>query len=599
MEEIFRDLPFGPDALVSLGRVLESLKGAEISVSGPRSMTGRIASVVVENRRDEDGNVESQHRVALMTAGGLQQFILEDADNISFVDSTLDAQIKDALIRVSERSAQNKRTLVIESLGEGVRTLTIGYVVEVPLWKSSYRLILPPITEKEENLPARLQGWAVLENTSGQNWHDVELTILSGNPVTFRQALYATYYVDRPEVPVEVLGRVLPDPDTGEITERDLKQVGSMEDTGFQAALRGDSGALAPNARREESLQDVPLAVMALSSPGRAAVSDEAATQVVFRLPELVNVSDGESLVVPTIDRTIPAERVSLFVEDSASLNPMAAVKLLNDSETGLPPGVLTLNEIVDERGLERTAYLGDGRLSVLPKGEERVIAYALDEKIQVTSDHENKEQVTTAKIVNGVLVSTTVSEATTVYTIKAPEEEDRILLLDHPQDDGVLVRPANADVAKTANAFRIRQQLRAGETKTLNVVVQWPEQETITLINVDYRTLFAYANNKRLDDATRQAFSRLSQLRAALDAQDRRLADIEKQRNDIFSGQERIRENIKALPANSGIQSRYLRMLDSQEDELEQLAAGESATKSARTQAWQALKDYIESLEV
>ena len=61
------------------------------------------------------------------------------------------------------------------------------------------------------------QGWAVLENMSGQDWRDVEPTLVSGNPVTFRQALYAAYYVDRPEVPVEVLGRVLPAPDTGAI----------------------------------------------------------------------------------------------------------------------------------------------------------------------------------------------------------------------------------------------------------------------------------------------------------------------------------------------------------------------------------------------
>src|SRR5262249_16306821 len=71
---------------------------------------------------------------------------------------------------------------------------------------------LPASAEAEK---AHLQGWAVLENMSGQNWQSVELTLLSGNPVTFRQAIYEAYYINRPEVPVEVAGRVLPKPDSG------------------------------------------------------------------------------------------------------------------------------------------------------------------------------------------------------------------------------------------------------------------------------------------------------------------------------------------------------------------------------------------------
>src|SRR5207249_6127564 len=96
----------------------------------------------------------------------------------------------------------------------GRRTVRVGYVVAMPLWKASYRLSLPANAKGET---ARLQGWAVLENFSGQAWQDVELTLLSGNPVTFRQALYESYYVPRPMVPVESGSRVLPPPDTGTV----------------------------------------------------------------------------------------------------------------------------------------------------------------------------------------------------------------------------------------------------------------------------------------------------------------------------------------------------------------------------------------------
>jgi hypothetical protein len=97
----------------------------------------------------------------------------------------------------------------------------VGYVVGAPLWKATYRLSLPGDAQADK---ARLQGWAVLENFSGQPWREVELTLISGNLVTFRQALYESYYVNRPNVPVEVEGRVLPQPDTGSIAVAQLRR---------------------------------------------------------------------------------------------------------------------------------------------------------------------------------------------------------------------------------------------------------------------------------------------------------------------------------------------------------------------------------------
>jgi len=99
------------------------------------------------------------------------------------------------------------RALTLSTHGKGQRTVRVGYVVAMPLWKASYRMSLPPDPKAQT---ARLQGWAVLENCSGRAWQDVELTLLSGNPVTFRQALYESYYVPRPTVPVESGSHVLP-----------------------------------------------------------------------------------------------------------------------------------------------------------------------------------------------------------------------------------------------------------------------------------------------------------------------------------------------------------------------------------------------------
>ena len=203
----FREMPFGPEALASPADLLNALRGAEVRVEGARGVSGRILSVVPETAKDKDGAEITRHRVSLMTTGGVRQFLLEEADGLQFADPALQAKLDAALAALARDSAKDRRTLAIRATGDGERTLRVGYVVEAPLWKTSYRLTLAADPKAET---AALQGWAVLENMSGADWDGVDLTVVSGNPVTFRQALYQSYTVARPEVPVEVAGRVLP-----------------------------------------------------------------------------------------------------------------------------------------------------------------------------------------------------------------------------------------------------------------------------------------------------------------------------------------------------------------------------------------------------
>src|SRR5207248_5596655 len=140
--------------------------------------------------------------------------VLQDVDAVAFADPELQRQVGTALQRIAAYRTTGRRQLSLQTRGSGTRSVRVGYVVAVPLWKASYRLSLPADAQAGT---ARLQGWAVLENFSGRAWQDVELTLLSGNPVTFRQALYESYYVPRQTVPVESGGHVLPPPDTGTV----------------------------------------------------------------------------------------------------------------------------------------------------------------------------------------------------------------------------------------------------------------------------------------------------------------------------------------------------------------------------------------------
>src|SRR5581483_11521545 len=152
------DLPFDRDALASETALLNALSGAQIRIAGPHPVAGRLIHAEDEPVRAADGPAGTRLRLAVLTAAGLQQFALAETDSIAFADPA-------ALARIAAYRAAGRRRLTLTLHGAGRRTVRVGYVVAMPLWKASYRLSLPADPQAGT---ARLQGWAVLENFSGQ-----------------------------------------------------------------------------------------------------------------------------------------------------------------------------------------------------------------------------------------------------------------------------------------------------------------------------------------------------------------------------------------------------------------------------------------------
>ncbi|HAJ46888.1 MAG TPA: hypothetical protein DCL54_09950, partial [Alphaproteobacteria bacterium] len=430
LSDIFRGLPFGPDALQSSAALLEALRGAEIEVSGPASATGRVVAIDEETAQGPDDLAITRHRVSVMTAEGMRQFVLEDAVTIKFRDPLLQAQIDSALKSLAEHREGQSRTLTIRNVGNKSRIVTVGFVASAPLWKASYRLTTAP-----DNAKAWLQGWAVLENVSGVDWDNVELTVVTGNPVTFRQALYQTYYVDRPEVPVEVLGRILPRADEGAISaeEKPRRAAKALAPRAVPAPpppppapmMAAESEAFAGGSAADQPSFDQ------LTAGGAVSQTKEAATQVRFTLPGKVTVRNGQSLSVAIINAQVGAETISLFQPPTHPRHPLATVRLVNDTGASLPPGVVTLYER-DKAGL--ASFVGDARLSTLPKGESRLLSFSLDQKIIVDAERKFEQTVSKVSLANGVLKASAVDVEETAYTLKSGDVRGSACGRDHPR---------------------------------------------------------------------------------------------------------------------------------------------------------------------
>lgn len=603
LAQVFKDLPFTQAQLQNPMLLLNAYQGAVVEAKGNgAAMTGKIVQVKPEVIVTEDGTRLTKHRLSLMTADGLRQAVLEDLQSLSFEEEKIRNEIARALDAIRENGSTERRMLTVSLPGEGARPVTLSYVVDAPLWKTAYRMVIPEQGDKEQK--GLLQGWAVVENMTASDWDNVDMTLVSGNPVTFKQALYESYYVPREEIPVQVFGRVMPRTDHGAVGM-------AMDDMSAELDAAPAMPAPMMKARKAQEsfasggpLNNDPVgeAISQASYGGRgsmaqaanAAESSEATTQVLFRFPDRFSLKSGQSMMLPFVSRDVPMERVALYQPDTHPRHPLASVEIKNDGSTGLPPGVLTLYE--ESTLLKGTSFVGDASLSVMPRGDKRMVSYALDSKTTIDRDVKNTSQEGRISVSKGVMRIAYKSRMETVYTVKAPEKEDRTVVIEHPRNNGYdLVAPKAKDTEMTDTHYRLRLPVKAGQTEKLSVVMEREDYNSSSIINMSHGQLVAFATSRGdLDKSARRAFAKLADARRAMDDVDQKVRELERQRTVIFQDQERVRNNLRSLSGTSDIQQKYLRKLNEQEDEVTKIDEMRQKLAALRTQKQKELEDLI-----
>jgi hypothetical protein len=516
-------------------------------------------------------------RVTLLGADGLEQFVLEDTDTVQVTDPALRSRIERALASLRNQSSQTSRHLTIRLKGQGKRTVVIGYVAGAPLWKPTYRLVLPEGTATT----ARLQGWATLENQSGADWKHVALTLQYGNPVTFRQALYRSYFVQRPEVPVEILGHVLPDIDTR------------------AQAMPFSRAVPAPAMTAPAGAASMAKAAGSMAPPAEPAAAVETPEETTFTLAQPVDLAAGHSANVPILDREIPAARVDLVPYQQS--HPLAAVRITNNGSQSLPAGVLTLYD----SGTGTVGFAGDARLGGLPPNESRLLSFARDLRTTIeTKVSPRPDTITAFSVADGVLTYTVHDRRIIRIAATAPAHESRDVLLEVPKsatDETVIVDDGKTPVAEqTASAYRIALSLAQGETRVLTAALDQPVRRTVGLLdNDDDAVLQTIVGAEKLNPSGQAALRHILSLRQQ---EARKSADLDQQRkhlDDLLADEDRIRKNLGVVSETDALRSRLTRALDADETAIGTLRQSIGLGETALAKAHQDLADAVAALRI
>ena len=591
----------------SRAELLNGLRGADVSVTTPRGVqTGRIVSVETKAITTPNGNT-TQDKLNLLTADGLVTVNLEDVSLLKLRDANLDSEFRDALTTLAGGADDQRRSVTLHFAGAGRRPVQVGYVVEAPLWKISYRLVLTDPTK------SYLQGWALVENTGDEDWSGVTLSLVSGRPISFIQDLYQPLYLPRPVVqpdiiaspdpqthddsltdsslnlpappPLESMPRPAPSPMASTPLIADAHSSRMTYGAAGRATLRAPEGAVIGADTQTFSLS---------GSVTAQAQGADAGELFAYNVTTPVTLPRQQAAMIPVIAQDVSTEKVSLYNADSDAKFPLNAVRLKNNTGLHLKGGPVTL--------FDGDTYAGDARMEDVPPGDSRLISYAVDLSILGSRETLDADQPRIAlAIKNGVLTVTIRERSETKYTFKSKAQTAKTVLVEHPYDpQAKLVQPA-AYAERTGNLYRFAVPVPAGKTAALTVVTEKPLLTTVALLDDDLNDFAAYADTSHSDipQATRDALARIVNARRHITDLSNQAAVAESQVAAIGREQDRIRKNMTALDRTSSLYKRYVGELDTQETKIATLRAQATSLRAQAAEARKALRTQLDGLTI
>jgi hypothetical protein len=564
-----------------LADLLNQLRGAVVTVktAGADTLRGTILGVEKKKRPvgDKDKEVIEVAVLNLLSNAMIQSVSLDEVRDLQLEDPQLREELTKALGAVAQARGQDKKPVVINFRGEGDRRVRIGYVVETPIWKTSYRLILPaPLKEGEKGdaNQGKLQGWAIVENQTDSDWNDVNLSLVSGRPISFIQDLYQPLYVARPTVQPELYASLRPqtyDSGMGEAKEAENFTRAKNVDSAT-ARLRAAGRQKAPAA---DSVSEMAFGAAAAPAPADAPMDASASVSSIAsaaKVGELFQYTVGsvslprqKSAMLPIVTDSVEVERLSIYNQSVLPKNPLNGARVRNTTGKHLMQGPVTV--------LEVGSYAGDARIDDVPPGQERLLSYGIDQQILVDATKNRDESaIQSGKIVKGVLQLSLKDVFTQEYLSENKGDREKTMVIEHPVRAGwKLVEPAKADET-TEQLYRFKGQVSPGKPSKLTVKQEHVRGEVIAILPADVGQLAFYAKSGALSKEVRDALTNAIAAKQAMEETTRQMAQRTERINQITQEQNRIRENMKTVAQNNEYYQRLLKKLDEQESGIEKL---------------------------
>jgi hypothetical protein len=640
----------------SLPAVLDSLRGTEVTVrASGRVIRGRIVMVEhIVNEPDPDTATRPMPmqtpdtrdwKLTLLSRGHMQVVRLSKVTSISLHDGDLAMQLHRSLDAAAGEGMFEQVDIEIRLVGARSHRLEVSYVVGAPMWKPTYRVVLP----KDGKGQALLQGWAVVDNISGEDWNQVRLSLTSGAPISFRYDLHSPREVYRSDMTRSAVDRqaavalgetvwdeeeemyegeqLAPEPEpsapgggTGSGYGRGAGGAydygDDMTDEDYAAPESKPSSTSAPakskgkrdkNAETRDYVSAVDTTTIDVDTLRRSTQASARSQRITgltqVDLQDPVTVPDGTSTMVALINESVDAEQTFLYKPGGGGYgyeaNPYRVVRFKNSTDYVLEPGPISI--------YSGGSFVGEGLSEAVGAGTSVTIPFAVEPGILITSSKQYAgQEMKVTRIVRGVLEVESFYQTTTTWDVRGPASPEGFkVLIRQPQTGSnyeLAQRPEGTEDLE--GAWLIPVIVAPNKTSaTLQVVEQTPSNISIAIWDqqaIELLEKFLAADN--LDAAARKKLQPIVDLRREIGRIDTEVDGLRRQQAELEQRAEQTRRNLEAIkkdPAASGLRTRLNARLEEFSSDADTAGRKIVELESKRLEKKIELEDMIQDLDL
>jgi hypothetical protein len=600
-------LPVGENPTTA--QFLDALRGARLEVrNGSESASGRLLSIDEREIPIKGDQKVTVDQISIVSdSGEIRVFDLNASTSVRVAEKDVNDEVGKYLGLVASTRDQDVRRMTISTAGEGERNLMVSYISEVPVWKSTYRIVIP-----NEGKPL-LQGWAIVDNTVGEDWKNVELSLVAGAPQSFVQELSQPYYARRPVVALPQNAMITPQtheatmeeptpvppsnvPSPNIINGAASKNYDALASKGLaspNAGIGSGSGGGIGGGVFRAGRPDSTTIAQSLEAGVTTAQTRELGDLFEYKLQDRVTIRKNQSALVPILQSRIDAEKVSVWNPSESAV--LRALWVDNTSALTLDGGSFNV--------LEGDAFAGEGLMDPIKPGEKRLLSYAADLGVLVDSKQKAENQrVTKVIIAHGTMMQSTQEREERTYTIRNRDVSPRTVVIEHPARPGWKLTDDAKPTESSASFHRFRLAVEPKKTETLLVKEYRPVTNNYQVSNMSDDQIRFFLVQKMINPEIERALRKVISQKSGVAALDAEVAAHKTKISGISEDQQRVRENMKALKGSAeekALVARYVRELNEQEDRVQSLHREMADLQQKREAAQKTLNDMIEGLQM
>src|SRR6266498_157114 len=474
----------------------------------------------------------------------------------------------------------------------------------------------------EEKAKPYLQGWAMVENPTDEDWGAVKMALVSGRPISFRMDLYNPLYINRPTVEPELFASLRPvtyrggfgnKPGDGVALADDFAERGLGEGKGGGFGGRGAAPGKSmpkPDSKAENEVLKRSIAVndpsaahaketaaelgrrLGTGSVGNAATAGALGDFFQYVIDHPVSLNRQKSAMLPIVGKEIEGTRLSIYNERVQSKHPLLGLRFKNTSGAHLNQGPITV--------FEGSVYAGDTRVLDVQPNEERLLSYAIDLGTEVDPKAgAGAQKITSVKAVRGIVTTVTKVTDEKTYRIVNRSQTDRTLLIEHPNRTSQQFKLVDTPkpVEDTPEVFRFQTPVKAGETKSFTVKEERDVTASITLTNGQEGQIRYFISLSEASPGLKQKLQDALKMKGEWDVVRRELNQVVADLQRLNADQDRIRKNLRETPKEAEVYSTYLKKLADQEKEIDVLTIKQKKFMDEEFKAKKKYEDYLSNI--